>query len=51
MATMNQTLPRRDSHILSKKDYVLVAQGLYKVIQRVLGKLENLQITRMKFKA
>ena len=51
MAVMDQTLPRREGHILSKKDYVLVAQGLYKVIQRVLGKLEDLRITRIKFKA
>ena len=48
---MNQTLPRREGHILSKKDHVLVAQGLYKVIQKVLGKLKDLQMTRIKFKA
>ena len=51
MAVMDQTLPRREGHILSKKDHVLVAQGLYKVIRRVLGKLEDLRITGMKFRA
>ena len=51
MAVMDQTLLKREGHILSKKDHVLVAQGSYKVIQRVLGKLEDLRITRMKFRA
>jgi hypothetical protein len=51
MAVMDRTLPRREGHILSKKDHVPVAQGSYKVIQRVLGKLEDLRMTGMKFRA
>ena len=36
VAVMNQTLLSKDGYILSKKDYVLIAQGLYKVILRAL---------------